>query len=283
MYKIVMKERLNPAICLLEIYAPKIAKVARAGQFIILRIDEKGERIPLTIYDYSPRRGVITVIFQEVGKTTCQLGMLSESDTLIDIIGPLGRPVEIRKFGKVLLIGGGVGVAEVYPIAKALKGAGNDVIALIGAKTKDILILEREMGEVSSKLYVATDDGSYGFRGFVTDLLGKILNEERFDLIRAIGPLPMMKAVSEITRPYKIKTLVSLNSNMVDGTGMCGTCRVTVGGQARFTCVHGPEFDGHQVNFDELLFRQERFAEEERRSLELFRQRDRTTVDGEWP
>lgn len=273
MYKIVRKSRLNPAICLIEVYAPQIANVARPGQFIILRIDEQGERVPLTIYDFDRRNGIISLVFQEVGKTTYRLGTLDANDTLTDFIGPLGRPAEVRRFGRVLLIGGGVGAAEVFPIAKALKGAGNHITIIIGAKTKDILILEEELKKVSSYLHVATDDGSYGFHGFVTDLLKEILVNERFDLISAIGPLAMMKAASEITRPYKIKTLVSLNSNMVDATGMCGTCRVTVGGRMRFTCVHGPEFDGHQVDFDELLVRQERFAEEEKRSLELFKKK----------
>lgn len=273
MYKILRKERFNPAICLLEIYAPQIANVAKPGQFVILRVDEKGERIPITLYDFDIGKGIISIIFQEVGKTTYLLGELLEGEALIDLIGPLGRPTDVKRFGRVLLIGGGVGVAEVYPIAKALKGLGNHITTIIGAKTKDVLILEEKMRRLSSRLLVATDDGSYGFHGFVSDLLKQILAEERFDRIFAIGPLLMMKAVSDITRPHKIKTLVSLNSNMVDGTGMCGTCRVTVSGRMRFTCVHGPEFDGHQVDFDELLVRQKRFAEEEKRSLELFKKR----------
>lgn len=273
MYKILRKERFNPTVCLLEIYAPQIAQVARPGQFIILRIDEKGERIPITLYDFDIGKGIISIIFQEVGKTTYQLGELSDGETLIDLIGPLGRPTDVKRFGRVLLIGGGVGTAEVYPIARALKDLGNHITTIIGAKTKDILILEEKMSKLSSRLLVATDDGSYGFHGFVSDLLKQVLTEERFDRIFAIGPLLMMKAVSEITRPYKIKTLVSLNPIMVDGTGMCGSCRVTVGGKARFTCVHGPEFDGHEVDFNELLFRQERFAEEEKRSLELFKRK----------
>jgi len=273
MYKILRKERFNPTICLLEIYAPQIAKVAKPGQFIILRVDEKGERIPITLYDFDIGKGIISIIFQEVGKTTYRLGELLEGEALIDLIGPLGRPTDVKRFGRVLLIGGGVGAAEVYPIAKALKGLGNHITTIIGAKTKDVLILEEKMRRLSSRLLVATDDGSYGFHGFVSDLLKQILAEERFDRIFAIGPLLMMKAVSDITLPHKIKTLVSLNSNMVDGTGMCGTCRVTVGGRMRFTCVHGPEFDGHQVDFDELLVRQKRFAEEEKRSLELFRKK----------
>ena len=279
MYRILKKEDLNPFICCFEILSPQIASAARPGQFIILRIDEKGERIPLTIYDFDKPKGTITIIVQKAGKTTHRLCLLNAGDSLLDLIGPLGKPsavvnekpAETKGYQQVLFVSGGVGAAEVYPIAWAFKQKGAGVTIIIGAKTKEVLILERELTVSSDKIYISTDDGSYGRKGFVTDLLGEILKKDSFDLIYAIGPVPMMAAVSELSKPYKIKTVVSLNSIMVDGTGMCGTCRVTVGGEVKFTCVDGPEFDGHLVDFDELINRQMRFKKEEDKSWRLFK------------
>ncbi|MEA3560549.1 MAG: sulfide/dihydroorotate dehydrogenase-like FAD/NAD-binding protein, partial [Candidatus Omnitrophota bacterium] len=238
-----------------------------------------GERIPLTIYDFNKPKGTITIIVQKIGKTTHRLCLLNAGDSLLDLIGPLGKPsavvnekpAETKSYQQVLFISGGVGAAEVYPIARAFKQKGAGVTVIIGAKTKQVLILERELTVSSDKIYISTDDGSYGRKGFVTDLLGEILKKDSFDLIYAIGPVPMMAAVSEMSKPYKIKTVVSLNSIMVDGTGMCGTCRVTVGGKVKFTCVDGPEFDGHLVDFNELINRQVRFKKEEDKSWRLFK------------
>lgn len=284
MHKILRKKRLNSAICLIEIEAPQIAKKVLPGQFIILRIDERGERIPLTVYDFHKVKGSISIIFQEVGKTTLKLRTLKEGDGVIDLVGPLGNPTEIDNFGRVLCIGGGVGAAEIYPVARSLKAAGNEVVSIIGSKTKDLLILEGEMKKLSTHLYVTTDDGSYGFRGLVTDLLVELLKKERFDIVFAVGPVPMMKAVSDLTRQYNTKTIVSLNSIMVDGTGMCGSCRVTVGKAVKFTCVDGPDFDGHLVDFDELMARQARFLQLEEKSLKIFKyQFEETHIDVDCP
>lgn len=271
MYKTLRKERLNSVICKMVLEAPHIAKKAAPGQFVILRIDQKGERIPLTICDLDRGSGTITIIFQEVGKTTVKLGTLEEGYKLVDLVGPLGRPTKIAKYGKVLVVGGGVGAAEVYPIAKALKQAGNNITIVAGARTKELLILEEELRKECHHLYITTDDGSYGFAGNVGVLLKELLPREDFDIAFAIGPVVMMKAVSQLTRPHNLKTMVSLNSIMVDGTGMCGTCRVSVGGKTKFTCVDGPEFDGHQVDFDQLMVRQDRFLKEEKMSLETFK------------
>lgn len=280
MPRILKKENLNSSVCCLEILSPRIAKASQPGQFIILRIDEKGERIPLTIYDFDKSRGTITIIIQRMGKTTHQLCSLNAGDSLIDLVGPLGkpstvvaregRPGDVKRYSRVLFMGGGVGAAEVYPIARALKKEGSKIVVIIGAKTKEVLILEGNLRALSDKLYISTDDGSYGRKGFVTDLLPEALRNDSFDLIYAIGPVPMMAAVSDFSRPYKIRTLVSLNSIMVDGTGICGSCRVTVGGKVKFTCVDGPEFDGHLVDFNELLKRQTRFKKEEEKSLRLY-------------
>lgn len=267
MYKIVRKEVLSPTIKLFEVEAPLVARKAEAGQFIILRIDEQGERIPLTIADFDREKKTITIIFQEVGKTTLQLGKLEVGDTILDFVGPLGQPSHIEKLGTVVCIGGGVGIAPVFPITRELKNAGNEVLSIIGARNKDLLFWEDEMRAVSTDLQVATDDGSYGQKGFVTDLLNKIIEEKgKVDLVVAIGPLPMMRAVSEVTRPHGIKTIVSLNSIMVDGTGMCGACRVTVGNETKFACVDGPEFDGHLVDFAEQMRRAQIFKDEEKRA-----------------
>lgn len=256
MYRIVRKEVLAPTLNLLEIEAPLVAQKALAGQFVILRTSEEGERIPLTIADFDRARGTITCVFQEVGKTTKELGVLCEGDFLQDFVGPLGVPSHVENYGRVVCVGGGVGVAPVFPIARALKEAGNEVIGIIGARTKELLFWEEKMRSACSELRVTTDDGSYVRKGFVTDLLREVIEENKdTKLCVAIGPLPMMRAVCSLTREYAVKTIVSLNSTMVDGTGMCGCCRVTVGGETRFACVDGPEFDGHLVDFEEMARR----------------------------
>jgi 2-polyprenylphenol hydroxylase and related flavodoxin oxidoreductases len=271
LFAITKKEVLSPTIKLFKVSAPEIAAKAKPGQFIILRLDEKGERIPLTIADFDRREGTLTLIFQEVGRSTLELGELNQGDCLVDLVGPLGKPSEIKKFGRVICIGGGVGVAPVYPITRAMKEAGNEVISIIGARSSDLLILEQEMREVSDSLAVVTDDGTAGMKGFVTTKLEQILKEgPKPDLIVAIGPLVMMRAVSELTRPYGIKTVVSLNSIMVDGTGMCGACRVPVGSKTKFACVDGPEFDGHQVDWAIADMRARMFVDEEKIALEKY-------------
>lgn len=269
MYAIVFREELAPKIKLFKIEAPEVARKARPGQFIILRIDEEGERIPLTIADYDTSAGTITIIFQEVGKTTELLGELREGDSILDFVGPLGCPSEIENFGTVVCVGGGVGVAPVYPIARALKEAGNRVVSIIGARTRDMLIWENEMRQISSELYVATDDGTAGRKGFVTDVLADVLAREKVDKVVAIGPVVMMQAVCRVT-PETVPVTVSLNPIMVDGTGMCGACRVEVGDATRFACVDGPEFDGHQVNWELVLLRSRMFVDEERLAMQSF-------------
>lgn len=272
MHKIIRKKVLSPTIKLMEVEAPLIAEKAQAGQFIILRLHEHGERIPLTIADYSREKGTITIIFLEAGKTTMQLGRMQEGDSILNILGPLGNPSEITNFGTVVCIGGGVGIAPVYPIARALKNAGNRVITIIGARCRDLLIMEDELRQVSDELYITTDDGSTGQKGFPSDVLKKMIEEGRkIDRVIIIGPLIMMKVTSEVTRPYKIKTIVSMNPIMVDATGMCGSCRVIVGGKTRFACVDGPEFDAHEVDFDNVIKRNTRFMKEEAASLDAYK------------
>ncbi|MGA1868395.1 MAG: sulfide/dihydroorotate dehydrogenase-like FAD/NAD-binding protein [bacterium] len=261
-YRITEKKELAADVKLMKIGAPLIARKAKPGQFIIFRIDERGERIPLTIMDTDKEDGLVSIIFQEVGKATKQLGQLQVGDEILDFVGPLGKPTKIEKVGTVVCIGGGIGVAPIYPIAKAFKKKGNRLISIIGARSKELLILEKEMGTISDQLHVTTDDGSYGYHGFVTDMLQKLKDEkETIDLVMAIGPVPMMHAVSNLTREFAIKTLVSLNPIMIDGTGMCGGCRVSIGGETKFACVDGPEFDGHLVDFHELRKRQGTFRE----------------------
>jgi ferredoxin--NADP+ reductase len=276
MYRILKKQVLAKEILLFEVEAPLVAKACKPGQFIILRIDEKGERIPLTIYDHNSDKGTISIIFQQVGKTTYQLGSLNSGDYLMDFVGPLGVPFErevhLDEISKVICVGGGVGTAPLFPKARWLKEKGCKIISIIGSRTKELLILEEKMREVSEELYICTDDGSYGEHGFVTQVLKRLLDQNiRPDLIIAIGPLPMMKACAQTTKEFKIKTLVSLNAIMVDGTGMCGSCRVKIGKETKFTCVEGPTFDGHLVDFQELAARQNRFLEEENISLEIYR------------
>ncbi|RLI42314.1 sulfide/dihydroorotate dehydrogenase-like FAD/NAD-binding protein [Candidatus Bathyarchaeota archaeon] len=271
MYAVLKKLELAPKIKLIEIKAPEIAKKAKAGQFVILRIDEKGERIPLTLVEWNPEKGTITIIFQEVGVSTLKLGALKIGDVILDVAGPLGNPSDIENFGSVAVVCGGVGTAAAYPIAKALKEAGNQVISIVGARTKELLILEDAMKKISDELYISTDDGTKGHKGFVSDVL-KILIEKgyHFDLAYAIGPPVMMRATANVTKPYSIKTIVSLNSIMVDGMGMCGACRVTVGGETKFACLDGPEFDAHIVDFDELIKRLRMYLSEEKQAIELY-------------
>ena len=264
-----MKKELASKIKLIEIEAPEIAAKAQPGQFVILRIDEAGERFPLTLVDWDRRKGTITLIFLEVGVSTEKLGLLQEQDTIMDIVGPLGKASKIKKYDLVCVIGGGVGTASAYPIARALKEVGSRVISIVGAKTANMLILEEEMNRVSDELHISTDDGTKGQKGFVSDVLKKlIVKGYDFNVVYAIGPTVMMRAVAETTRPFNIKTIVSLNPVMVDGMGMCGACRVTIGGSTRFACVDGPEFDAHQVDFGELLKRQMAYTSEEKTALQ---------------
>lgn len=263
MYPIVEKKVLSANVKLLKIKAPLVAKKALPGQFIILRINEKGERIPLTIADSDSKKGTVSIIFLEVGKTTKQLGLLNVGDTLENFAGPLGMPSEVKKYGTVVCVGGGVGIAPLYPIVKALKEAGNRVISILGAKTADLLLLEKEIHALSDEFYIATDDGSKGHKGFVSDVLQQVIDKHKVDMVMAIGPIIMMKVVSNLTKKYNIKTLVSLNPIMVDGTGMCGGCRVMIDGKTKFACVDGPEFDGHKVDYDNLMLRNRRFVHAE--------------------
>ena len=265
MYTILDKKVLSPGVKQVVVSAPLIARKARPGEFVILRVDKNGERIPLTIADFDRQAGTVTLIFQEVGATTRRLGQLETGDALSDLAGPLGKPTHIEKMGTVVCVGGGIGIAPIYPIARGMKEAGNRVISILGARTRELLILEQEMKAVSDVVYITTDDGSYGRRGLVTDVLQELLDSgEPIAEVIAIGPVVMMRAVAETTRPYGVKTIVSLNPIMVDGTGMCGGCRVSVGGQTKFACVDGPEFDGHQVDFAGLMARQRMYVEQEK-------------------
>jgi len=276
MFQIVSMRELAPRVKMAEVKAPEIAEKSRPGQFIVVRVDERGERIPLTIADYDPARGTVSTVFQEVGVSTEKLGRMKPGESVKDFVGPLGTPSEMGRFGVVTMVGGGLGVPPLYPQAKALRKLGNTVVSVIGARTTDLLVFEEEMRAVSDELHVATDDGSKGFKGFVTDLLRSLIERgPKPDRVIAVGPAIMMKAVSDVTRPFKIKTIVSLNSIMVDATGMCGACRVSVGGRTRFTCVHGPEFDGHQVDFEELMARLRTYVEQEKSSLRRYQESQR--------
>jgi len=269
MYRIVRKEVLNPQVKLLEIEAPYVARKAEPGQFIILRVDKDGERIPLTIADYDREKGTVTIIFQEVGASTMKLGQLNEGDSLQDFCGPLGVASHFEGVKRAAVIGGGLGTAIAYPQAKKLHNMGVSVDVITGFRNKDLIILEKEMAAVSDRLFVTTDDGSNGTKGFVTDVLKKLLDDgEKYDIVIAIGPLVMMKFVSRLTKEYGIKTIVSMNPVMVDGTGMCGGCRVTVGGETKFACVDGPDFDGHLVDFDEAIRRQAMYKDQEKTAVE---------------
>lgn len=269
MYQILKKRVLTPQTKLVVVRAPYVAEKAEPGQFVIVRVREEGERIPLTIADYSRDEGTITLVFQEVGLTTKLLGLLEEGDAILDLVGPLGVPAELPETGVVVAVGGGVGVAPIYPKCKEMAKRGVRVISIIGARSQDLLILEDEMREVSEELHICTDDGSKGFHGFVSEKLKELLaGGLKPDEVIAIGPLPMMRATCEVTRPFGIKTWVSMNPIMVDGTGMCGACRVTVGGETKFCCVDGPMFDGHLVDWAEAIRRANMYRDEERVALE---------------
>ncbi|MCZ7384940.1 MAG: sulfide/dihydroorotate dehydrogenase-like FAD/NAD-binding protein [Candidatus Methanoperedens sp.] len=271
-FKILKKQELVPTIHLMDIAAPRIAKKAQPGQFVILRINETGERIPLTIADFDRKKGTITMIFQAVGKTTTQLSSLKAGDELLDFTGPLGNPAHIENLGTVILVGGGVGVAPVFPQARAFKESGNKVISIIGSRSANLLLWEDRMREVSDELYITTDDGTKGHHGFVTDIVKKLLeNGTKVDRVVAIGPPVMMRAVAGVTRPFNVKTIVSLNSIMVDGTGMCGACRVLVGNETKFACVDGPEFDAHLVDFTLLMNRLAMYQPEEKQAFEKYK------------
>jgi len=271
MFKIVRREEMAEGTVILnEIEAPAIAKKAKPGQFVILKANETGERIPLTMAETKPETGTVTVIYMVVGKSTALFRDLKVGDAYQDVIGPLGKATHLEKLGKVICVGGGTGVAVLHPITRALKEIGNDVTCIIGARTKDLLIMEEQMKAASHDLRVCTDDGSYGHHGFVTEVMKEILDEGDVKLVVAIGPVPMMKATSNITKSYNVKTMVSLNPIMIDGTGMCGGCRVTVGGKTRFACVDGPEFDGHEVNYDELMMRLQAYTEDEKNSYDHY-------------
>jgi NAD(P)H-flavin reductase len=270
MFKIVAKEKLCSIVDFFKIEAPAIAKKAKAGQFVVVRIDEVGERIPLTLADWDDKEGTVSLVAMQVGTTTYKLSCLNAGDDIMDLIGPLGLPSEIENFGTVVCVGGGVGVALVYPIARALKKTGNKVITIMGARSKDLLFWEDRLRSVSHELIVTTDDGSYAQKGVVTEPLKELLERDKeISRVIAIGPAIMMKFCSLTTKPFGINTIVSLNSIMVDGTGMCGSCRVSVNGVTKFACVDGPEFNGHQVDWELLFARQRIYLDEERHSLEL--------------
>jgi len=268
MFRIVADEKLTPVIDLFRIEAPAIAKKAQAGQFVIVRVDEAGERIPLTLADWDAGEGTVTVVAMEVGTSTRKLGLLKAGDSIQNLVGPLGLPSDIEKFGTVICVGGGVGIAPIYPIARSLKQAGNKIISIIGSRNKDLLFWEDRMKTVSDELIVTTDDGSYGRKGLVTEPLKEKLEQGKIDRVIAIGPAVMMKFCSLTTKPYNVPTIVSLNSIMVDGTGMCGCCRVSVGGATKFACVDGPDFDGHQVDWNTAFDRQKVYLKEEKDSLD---------------
>lgn len=273
MFNILRKEELSEQITLFEIEAEEIARKARPGNFFVLRTHEQGERVPLTIADFDRDRGTITAVFQKVGKTTHHLGTLREGDFITDVIGPLGNHSHIENFGNVVCVGGGVGIAPIYPITRALKEAGNKVTSIIGARSKTILFWEEKMRKVSDDLIVTTDDGSYGIKAVVTVPLEEILSKEKVDLVFAIGTAIMMKFVCKTTEKYNVKTIVSLNSIMIDATGMCGGCRVQIGGETKFTCVDGPEFNGHEVDFDLLMKRLQTYIPEEAIAMNSARNR----------
>lgn len=271
MFKILKKRELCEGVCLYELDAPLISRKAQPGQFVILRIDEYGERLPFTIADFDRENGSVTIIVQEVGKSTKQLGLLKEGDALLDVAGPLGTPSELEGFARVAVIGGGLGCAIAWPQAKKLHELGTSVDLIAGFRTRNLVILEQEMKHCCDRLFICTDDGSYGEHGFVTETLGRLLSDgNNYDCVIAIGPLQMMKFVSKLTKPYGIKTVVSMNPIMIDGTGMCGGCRVTVGGRIRFACVDGPDFDGHEVDFDEAIRRLGSYRAQEKEALDRY-------------
>ena len=269
MFKIVKREEMAQGTVIMnEVEAPRIVAKAKPGQFVLLKANETGERIPLTISDINVEKGTITIIYMVVGKSTAIFNSLQIGDGFQDVIGPLGKPTHIEKLGNVVCVGGGTGIAVLFPITRGLQNAGNKVTSIIGSRNKDLLILEDKMKNVSDEFYVCTDDGSYGHKGFVTEVLKDVLDNNKIDLVVAIGPVPMMKFVSKITETYNVKTMVSLNPIMIDGTGMCGCCRVSVGGKTQFACVDGPEFDAHQVDFDGLINRLRAYEEDEKKAYD---------------
>ena len=272
MFRIVAAKDLGPGVRQFEIEAPRVARKQQPGQFVILRLHDEGERIPLTIKGSNPAAGTITIVVQAVGKTTSLLNALGAGDAILDVVGPLGKASDIEKFGNVVVIGGGVGTAIALPTARALHEAGNHVTSILGARTKDLLILEDEVRDASDETLIMTDDGSYGEKGLVTDKLRQLIAAKQVDFVLAIGPVPMMRAVAEVTREPRIRTVVSLNSIMVDGTGMCGGCRVVIGGKSAFACVDGPEFDAHEVDFSIMAQRNAMYRENELVAMERFRQ-----------
>ncbi|MFH1858208.1 MAG: sulfide/dihydroorotate dehydrogenase-like FAD/NAD-binding protein [Candidatus Omnitrophota bacterium] len=265
----VLSESQGIRVVRLEVSSPEIARKAKAGQFVVLMVKKEGERIPLTIVSTDQGKGSVTLIAQEAGLTTKLLGRLAKGDLLYALSGPLGHPTEIKKHGRVVVVGGGVGIAEIYPVARALKGAGNHVTCILGARAKELLILESELKQFSDELYVMTDDGSYGRKGFTTDMLKELLEKSKYDLVYAVGPIPMMRRAASVTKDFGVATIVSLNAIMVDGTGMCGSCRVTVGGKTQFSCVDGPEFDAHLVDWEELAKRNQIYTEQEKHICRL--------------
>jgi ferredoxin/flavodoxin---NADP+ reductase len=280
MFKIQHAEFLAPGIKRFVIEAPRIAHKHKAGQFVILRLNEHGERIPITIEHSDPATGTIRIVVQAVGKTTHQLNSLQAGDGILDVVGPLGKPSEIEKYGTVVVMGGGVGTAVAYPTAAALKRAGNRVISIFGARTKELVIMEKELREVSDALMITTDDGSYADKGFVTDKLRQLIdNGTRIDLVLAVGPIPMMRAVAEMTRKERIRTIVSLNPIMIDGTGMCGGCRVLIDGKSEFACVDGPEFDAHRVDFAVLVQRNSMYRAAEQKAMEEYQRSSKSQPD----
>jgi ferredoxin--NADP+ reductase len=271
----ILEKRLirKPDVFYYKLEAPLISQKAKPGQFVIIRLHENGERIPLSLADINPDEGTISLIVMAVGKTTTEMSLMKQGGEILDLCGPLGQPTHIDTFGKVVLVGGGFGVAPLYPIAHAFKDAGNEVVVIMGARSKDLLIYEEELNRVCDSVIITTDDGSRGIKGFVTEALKTELEREGADLVLAVGPAVMMRSVSQTTEPFGVKTIVSLNPIMVDGTGMCGGCRVLVGGETRFACVDGPEFDGHQVDWKVLMNRQKKYVDHEKRSFERWKER----------
>ncbi len=278
MYRILAREDLALNIHLFKVEAPSVAKKAQPGQFVVVRSDEKGERIPLTIADWNKKEGNVTIVFMEVGTTTRKLALFNAGDNILDFVGPLGRPTEIEKFGTVVCVAGGVGAAPMFPIARALKAQENEIISILGARNKELLFWEERLHSVSDELIVTTDDGSYKRKGVVTEPLKELLDNKKIDRVIAIGPAIMMKFCSLTTKPFGVKTMVSLNPIMVDGTGMCGCCRVSVGGETKFACVDGPDFDGHEVDWDLLMHRLRTYLDEEKESLRLWEERNKVFI-----
>jgi len=275
MHKITDKERLNSEMTRIEVEAPLVSNKIKAGQFIVIRMHEKGERIPLTYYKKDVEKGTVEMIYQKIGKSTHELDTYEIGDELLDVVGPMGKPAEIKKYGTVVCIGGGVGTPEIFPVANELSQAGNEVIVISGFRTKDLVICEDEIDKkCASELYITTDDGTYGRKGFTTDMLEKIIKERdgNIDLVHTVGPPIMMKIITEITKKYDIPTKVSLNSIMLDATGMCGSCRVEIDGEMKLACIDGPEFDGHKVNFEELMQRITMFEKQEKEALERWKE-----------